>query len=188
MAELGRKGLHLGQNFRQDGVEGLAGPGQQFFLGKAEVPARLAALDDHKVCGAAKGLGPAAQDELRRSSAGNDGRNGNVRCVHKAGQFQREPRAGDHRVHPRFHSGADGGGVVLRGYHGVDGHHARAMGNFLRFSDLCCQCAVVGGCRVAGKVRLPVARVGGGDAAHAAARGHGTGQPAEGDPHAHAAL
>ena len=38
--------------------------GQQVLLGKAEMPARLAALDDHKIGGAVKALCPAAQDEL----------------------------------------------------------------------------------------------------------------------------
>ena len=56
------------------------------------------------------------------------------------------------------------------------------------FVDLSGQGAVVGAGRVTGKVRLPVACIGGGDAPHAAAGRHGTGQPAQRNAHAHAAL
>ena len=110
------------------------------------------------------------------------------RCIHKAGQFQRQARAGHHGVHARFHGGADGGGVVLRGDHRVDGDHACAFGDRFCFLDLRSQRAVVGADRVAGKIRLPVACIGGGDAPHAAAGCNGTGQPAEGNAHTHAAL
>ena len=106
----------------------------------------------------------------------------------KAGQLQRQTSAGHHSVHARFHSGADRGRIILRCHHGVDGYHARALCDLLCLPDLGGQCTVVGTCRVAGKVRLPVACIGGGDAPHAAAGRHGTGQPAEGNAHAHAAL
>ena len=188
MAELHFKGLHFGQNLGQNFVEGLAFVCQQVGFRKAEMSTRFAALNDHKIGGAAKLLGPAAQDELCGPAAGNDGGNGNVRCIHKAGQFQRQARAGHHGVHARFHGGADGGGVVLRGDHGVDGYHACAFGDRFCFLDLRSQRAVVGADRVTGKVRFPVARIGGGDAPHAAAGRHGPGQPAEGNAHAHAAL
>ena len=108
--------------------------------------------------------------------------------VHKAGQLQRQTSAGHHSVHARFHSGADGSGIVLRGHHCIDGHHTGTVCDLLCFPDLSGQGAVVGAGRVTGKVRLPVACIGGGDAPHAAAGRHGTGQPAQRNAHAHAAL
>ena len=188
MAELRLIGLYLGQHFRQNFVQRLAVVCQQVGLGKAQMPACLAALDDHKVGGAGKLLGPAAQDEPGGSGTGDDGRNGHLLRAHKAGQLQRQARAGHHRVHARFYCGADGGGIVLGGHHRIDGHQPGALGKGFGFLDLSGQGAVVGACRVAGKIRLPVARIGGGDAPHAAAGRHGPGQPAEGHAHAHAAL
>ena len=83
---------------------------------------------------------------------------------------------------------ADRGRIILRCHHGVDGYHTGTLCNLLRLPDLGGQGTVIGACRVAGKVRLPVACIGGGDAPHAAAGCNGTGQPAEGNAHTHAAL
>ena len=188
VAELRLIGLYLGQHLRQNLVQCLAGSGEQVLLRKAEMTACLAALNDHKIGGAAELLGPAAQDELCRPPAGNDGRDGDLHRVHKAGQLQRQTRAGHHSVHARFHSGADGGGIVLRGHHCIDGHHTGTVCNLFCLPDLSGQGAVVGAGRVTGTVRLPVACIGGGDAPHAAAGRHGTGQPAQRNAHAHAAL
>ena len=150
--------------------------------------ARLAALDHHKIGGAVKALCPAAQDELCRPGAGYDGRNGHLFGAHDARQLQRQTRAGDHGIHPRRHSGADGLGIVPGGYHGVDGYQTYTSGNGLGFLDLCGQGAVVGCRRVTGKIRLAVTCIGGGDAPHAAAGRYRTGQPTQRDAHAHAAL
>ena len=188
VAKLCFKGLYLGQHLGQDVVEGLAFACQQVIFGKAEVSACLAAFDHHKISGAAKLFGPAAQDELCGPSAGNDGRNGNIRCAHDAGQLQRQACAGHHRVYACFHSGADRGRIILRCHHGVDGYHTGTLCDLLRLPDLGGQGTVIGACRVAGKVRLPVACIGGGDAPHAAAGCNSTGQPAKGNAHTHAAL
>jgi len=188
VAELCFIGPDLGQDLRQDVVQRLAGPGKKLFFRKAEMPARLAAFDHQKVSGPAKGFGPAAQDELCRPAAGYDGGDGYVRRVHKAGQFQRQTRTGHHGVHASFDRCADGGGIVLRGYHRIDGHHASALGEVFGLSDLRRQRAVVGADRVAGKIRFPVACIGGGDAPHAAAGRYGPGQPAQRNAYTHAAL
>ena len=155
---------------------------------KAEMPARLAALDDHKIGGAVKALCPAAQDELCRPGAGHDGRNGHLFGAHDARQFQRQTRTGAHGVHPRRYGGADGLGIVPGGYHRVDGYQTHAPGNGLGLLNFCGQGAVVGCRRVTGKIRLAVACIGGGDAPHTAAGRYRTGQPAQRDAHAHAAL
>ena len=188
VAKLCFKGLYLGQHLGQNVIEGLAFACQQVIFGKAEVSACLAAFDHHKISGAAKLFGPATQDELCGSSAGNDGSDGNIRCAHDAGQLQRQARAGHHRVHARFHSGADRGRIILRCHHGVDGYQTHAPGNGLGFLNFCGQGAVVCSRRVTGKIRLAVACIGGGDAPHTAAGCNSTGQPAEGNAHTHAAL
>ena len=61
--------LYLGQHPGQNLVQGLAAVGQQVLLGKAEMPARLAALDDHKVCGAAKAAAQTQRDTLYARTA-----------------------------------------------------------------------------------------------------------------------
>ena len=188
VAELLLERLYLSQNFGQDLVEGLAFPGQKLLLRKAQMSACLAALDDHEVGGAVKRLSPPAEDELCRTAAGHDGGQRHVGTFHEPGQLQREARTRYDGVHPRLHGGADGVGVVLGGDHRVDGHQTCAACDLFRFFDLFFQGAEVGSGGVTGKVRLPVACIGRGDAAHAAAGRDGTGQPAEGDTDAHAAL
>ena len=181
-------GIYLGQHPGQNFVQGLAAVCQQVLLGKAEMPARLAALDDHKIGGAVKALCPAAQDELCRPGAGYDGRNGHLFGAHDTRQFQRQTRTGDHGIHPRRHGGADSLDIVPGGYHGVDSYQTHAPGNGLSLLDLCGQGTVVCCRRVTGKIRLAVACIGGGDAPHAAAGCYRTGQPAQRDAYAHAAL
>ena len=181
-------GLYLGQHPGQNLVQSLAAVSQQVLLGKAEMSARLAALDDHKIGGTVKALCPAAQDELCRPGAGYDGRNGYLFGAHNARQLQRQTRTGDHGIHSRRYGGADSLGIVPGGYHGVDSYQTHAPGNGLSLLDLCGQGAVVGCRRVTGKIRLAVACIGGGDAPHAAAGCYRTGQPAQRDAYAHAAL
>ena len=187
MAKLCFKGLYLGQHLGQDVIEGLAFACQQVIFGKAEVSACLAAFDHHKISGAAKLFGPAAQDELCGSSAGNDGSDGNIRCATMPGRLQRQPAAGHHRVHARFHSGADRGRIILRCHHGVDGYHARALCNLLCFliSAVRARCWRLPG---RGQSPAPGSCIGCGDAPHAAAGCNSTGQPAKGNAHTHAAL
>ena len=150
--------------------------------------ARLAAFNDHKISGTAKGFGPAAQDQPGRSAAGYDGCQRHIGFFHQTGQLQREPGPRDDGVHSRLHRCFHGVGIVLGGNHGVDGHKAHTIGDLFCFLDLRRQGAAVGADRVFGKIRFPVAGVSSGDAPHAAAGRHGSGQPAQGNAHAHAAL
>ena len=122
------------------------------------------------------------------SDAGYDGCQRHIGFFHQTGQLQREPGPRDDGVHSRLHRCFHGVGIVLGGNHGVDGHKARTIGNLFCFFDLRRQGAAVGADRVFGKIRFPVAGVSGGDAPHAAAGRHGSGQPAQGNAHAHAAL
>ena len=188
VAELSLERLHLGQYFGQDLVEGLAFSGQKLFFRKAQMPTGLAALDDHEVGGAVEGFCPPAEDELCSTSAGHDGCQRNVSSFHQAGQLQREARTRYDGIHTCLHSSADGVGVVLGGDHRVDGHQSRAVGDLFRFGDFFFQRTEICCVRVAGKIGFSVACVGGGDAPHAAAGRDRTGQPAEGDADAHAAL
>ena len=107
---------------------------------------------------------------------------------HQAGQLQREARTRYDGIHTCLHSSANGVGVVLGGDHRVDSHQSRAVGDLFRFGDFFFQRTEIRCERVAGKIGFSVACVGGGDAPHAAAGRDRTGQPAEGDAHAHAAL
>ena len=164
---------------------------QGVLFGKAQMSAGLGALQYHKVRDAVVVPVPELADQARGPSAADDGCQGGVALRHlrrNGGQVLGEPRAADHGVHPRPEGGTDALGVLGGGHHGVDGHETGALGQLLGVLHLALQSPEIGGLGVLLKIRLLEAAEGGGDGAHAAAGGHGSGQAVQADAHAHAAL
>ena len=187
-AELLLKGAQGGQHLGDELGEGRTAPGQQVGLLKAQVAAGLAALQHHKVRHAAVALCPGAADELCCPGAGHDGGQQRLKALGQGGQLQRQARPADNGIGPGFQRGAHTVGILAGGHHGIYRHKAGPGGQPFGPLYLPAQGAQVGLLGVGGKVRLVPAGVGGAQGAHGPFGGHGTGQPAHGDAHAHAAL
>ena len=162
-----------------------------FLLGKAQMTTGQGAFQDHKVRNPLVVLIPQAADQGGGAAAADDGGNGGVAFRYlsgNAGQVFGKTCAAYYGIHAGAQRRADAVGVLGGGDHGIDGYHSCATGQFLGPPDLRGQGPQVGAFGVSGKIRLPEAANSGGDGAHAAGGGHGTGQTVQADSHAHAAL
>ena len=155
------------------------------------MPPGLRSLQDQKVGDAAIVPVPQLADQSGGPAAADDGRQGGIAFRHLLRQGRQIPgqsRAADDGVGPRPEGSADAVGILGGGHHGVDGHQARAVGQFLGMADLPVQRPEVGLKGTFGEIRLLKAADGGGEGPHAAAGGYRPGKAVQTDAHAHAPL